>query len=67
MLLKIWNLLAPSISAASICSVGKFMMIPVATNIVNGIPIHIFTKIIENLAQRGSVKNGIGPLVRCKV
>ena len=43
------------------------MMIPVATNIVNGIPIHIFTKIIENLAQRGSVKNGIGPLVRCKV
>lgn len=58
--MKIWNLLAPSISAASICSCGKFMMIPVATSIVTGIPTHIFTMIIENFAQIGSDKNGSG-------
>ncbi len=40
------------------------MIIPVAINMVNGIPIHMLTKMIENFAQRGSDKNGSEPLIK---
>ena len=43
------------------------MIIPVATSMVNGIPIHILTRMIENLAQTGSLKNGIGCWMRWRL
>ncbi len=36
------------------------MIIPEATSIVTGIPTHMLTMMIENLAQSGSDKNGSG-------
>lgn len=50
---------APSISAASYCSLGMDCRPPSRATIMNGTPSHTLTAMTENFAQVGSLSHGI--------